>query len=135
MSRIRLLCSTTVLAAVLTALAAPLTSRAAAQAAGTADAHMARPTVHAVRLSGTIQLDGVLDDAGWAAAPVIDRFIQKDPNEGEPVSERTEVRIVYDDEALYIGARLYDESPITTRLGRRDMPLLDADWFGVVIDS
>src|SRR5690606_11428007 len=50
-------------------------------------------------------------------------------------SQRTEVRVLFDDDALYIGARLWDDGPVTTRLGRRDMPLLDSDWFGVVIDS
>ncbi|HET9682802.1 MAG TPA: DUF5916 domain-containing protein, partial [Gemmatimonadaceae bacterium] len=43
--------------------------------------------------------------------------------------------VLYDDEALYIGARLYDTGPITARLGRRDMHLGDSDWFGVMLDS
>lgn len=99
------------------------------------DAHMGRPQARAVRATAPLQIDGVLDDAAWESAPVVSDFTQVDPSEGEAVSQRTEVRILFDDDALYIGARLHDEGEITTRLGRRDMPLLDADWFGVVIDS
>lgn len=120
----------------LAACAAPLLL--AAPAAGQLlldDGHMDRPLAEAVRAQGPVHIDGRLDEPAWALAPVIDGFRQIDPDEGAPVSQRTEVRILFDDDALYIGARLFDEGPITTRLGRRDMPLLDADWFGVVIDS
>src|SRR5690606_2474110 len=108
---------------------------AAAQGAAGEDAHMDRPVAQAVRAPGPVHVDGRLDEPAWASAPVIDGFTQVDPDQGAPVSQRTEVRILLDDDALYIGARLFDDGPITTRLGRRDMPLLDADWFGVVIDS
>ena len=106
----------------------------AQESAATAD-HMARPIAQAVRAGGAISIDGELDEAAWQQAPLIDDFTQVDPEEGQPVSQRTEVRILFDDDALYIGARLHDDGAVTTRLGRRDMPLLDADWFGVVIDS
>src|SRR5689334_11513540 len=72
--------------------------------------------------NGAIKLDGVLDDAAWAqAAPVTD-FVQKEPNEGAPPSERTEVRIVYDDTSLYVGARLQSRDPanIQAPMSRRD---------------
>lgn len=94
-----------------------------------------RPVVEAVRAAGPIHVDGRLDEASWALAPVVSAFIQVDPDEGEPVSERTEARVLFDDEALYIGVRLHDRQRPTMRLGRRDMPLLDSDWLGVVIDS
>ena len=94
-----------------------------------------RPLHQAGPLNGSIELDGFLNDAAWASAQVISGFTQVDPEEGSPVSERTEVRILFDRDALYIGARLYDRGQVQTRLGRRDMPLQDADWFGVVIDS
>ena len=60
---------------------------------------------------------------------------QIDPDEGKPASQLTEVRVLYDDEALYVGVRLHDTGPVTARLGRRDMPLGDSDWFGLAIDS
>jgi len=93
------------------------------------------PLSIAVRASGPIRLDGKLTDAAWRDAPVTDRFTQIDPEEGKPASQRTEVRVVYDDEALYVGVRLWDDGPITARLGRRDGPLGDSDWFGLMIDS
>jgi hypothetical protein len=93
------------------------------------------PTSRAARLDGTIRIDGRLDEAAWASAPVTDRFTQIDPDEGRPASQRTEVRVLYDDEALYVGVRLHDNGPVTARLGRRDMPLGDSDWFGLMIDS
>ncbi len=94
-----------------------------------------RPVVVATRVQGSIDVDGRLDEAAWANAEPATGFTQVDPEEGQPVSERTEARILYDDEALYVGVRLYDRQRPTARLGRRDMPLLDSDWLGVVIDS
>lgn len=85
--------------------------------------------------TGGIRIDGRLDDPAWATAPVTSTFTQIDPNEGQPASQRTEVRVLYDAEALYVGVRLYDTGPVTARLGRRDMPLGDSDWFGLMIDS
>ena len=94
-----------------------------------------RPVVVATRVQGSIVVDGRLDESAWADAVAATGFTQVDPEEGQPVSERTEARILYDDEALYIGVRLFDRQRPTSRLGRRDMPLLDSDWLGVVIDS
>lgn len=89
----------------------------------------------AARTDGRIQLDGRLTETAWERAPVTTAFTQIDPDEGRPASQRTDVRVLYDDHFLYVGARLHDTGPITGRLGRRDMPLGDSDWFGVMIDS
>ncbi len=97
--------------------------------------HDAAPGAVARRASGSIEIDGAPTEAAWAAAQPITRFIQTDPDEGQPGSERTEVRVLYDDEALYIGAVLYDRQPVTTRLARRDAGLPDSDFFIVQIDS
>ena len=96
-------------------------------------AHAAAPQAQAVRATGPIHVDGRLDEPAWRSAPAITSFTQLDPQEGQPVSEPTEVRIVYDDDAIYLGARL--TGPVRYRLGRRDMDLLDSDWFGVAFDS
>jgi hypothetical protein len=95
------------------------------------------PVAQAARLSGggSIKLDGHLDEPAWAAAPVYDRFTQMDPEEGKPASQRTEVRVLYDDEFLYVGVRLFDTGQVIARLGRRDMDLGDSDWFGLMLDS
>jgi hypothetical protein len=91
--------------------------------------------VEAARATGPIRVDGLLDEASWQRAQPVDDFTQVDPEEGRPVSEPTIARVLYDDEALYIGVRLADSRPPTMRLGRRDMDLQDSDWLGVVIDS
>lgn len=112
-------------------LAAPLA--AVAQDNADAESHRSAPSVAAVQAITAIQIDGQLNDAAWAAAHPVTSFTQRDPDEGAPGSRSTEVRILYDDEALYIAARL--EGPATYRLGRRDMALLDSDWFGMTVDS
>jgi hypothetical protein len=94
------------------------------------------PTIHAARLAGSIHIDGRLDEAGWNAATPATEFTQLDPDEGKPASERTEVRILIGEDALYIGARLFDSEPgkVRGRLARRDDPT-SSDLFEVFIDS
>src|SRR5919106_116115 len=67
--------------------------------------------LQAVRAAGDITLDGNLDEPAWLDAPVAKDFIQSDPREGEPATHDTEVRVLYDDEALYIGVFARDEEP------------------------
>jgi hypothetical protein len=106
------------------------------QTSAQTNAHDRPVTVsRAARLAAPIRLDGHLTEPAWAAAPVTDAFTQVEPDEGQPSSQKTEVRILYDDAALYVGVRLHDNGPITGRLGRRDMALGDSDWFGLAIDS
>ncbi len=97
--------------------------------------HESAPRALAVRVTRSIAVDGMLDEGEWSLAPPIEDFIQTLPLEGEPASERTEVRIAYDDDAVYVGARLNDRSPVTTRLARRDAGLQDSDAFVVLVDS
>ncbi len=93
--------------------------------------------VHASRLQGnTITIDGVLSEASWSAAIPVTDLTQREPNEGASASERTDVRVVYDDDAIYVGARLYDRSPdsVMAQLARRDR-IVSADRFLVFLDS
>src|ERR1700761_8111555 len=60
------------------------------------------PTAVAVARIGPVLLDAKLDEAAWAAAKPITEFTQVDPDEGKPASQRTEVRFLYDEDALYI---------------------------------
>lgn len=55
-----------------------------------------RPAMQAVKTTGPMKIDGVLDETSWSSAPVVDRFIQQEPQEGQPASDRTEVRVMYD---------------------------------------
>jgi hypothetical protein len=93
------------------------------------------PAVVAAPAAAPVQVDGRLDDAAWAAAVPVTAFTQVDPEEGRPASERTEARVLFDGDALYVGVRAYDRQAPATRLGRRDMDLGDSDWVGVVLDS
>ncbi len=77
----------------------------------------------AVRLQGTsITLDGRLDDPAWARAAWISDFVQKRPREGAAPSDSMRIAIFYDDDALYVGARMFsrDPSKIQAPLSRRD---------------
>ena len=86
--------------------------------------------------SGTPELDGRLDDPAWQLAQPITDFTQRDPNEGDPASERTVAHVLYDDGALYVGIRAYDSEPskIVGQLTRRDQ-FSSSDWLIVSIDS
>jgi hypothetical protein len=81
-------------------------------------------------------IDGRLDEAVWKAAPVGGNFRQIEPNEGAPASERTEIRVLYDNNSLYVGVRLFDSEPdkIVKRLSRRDDDP-DADKFTFYVDA
>ena len=98
--------------------------------------HANVPVIHALQISEHIKVDGKLDDPAWARAEPVDAFTQHDPDEGQPASERTEVRILISDDALYVGARLYDHEPqkIRRRLVRRDENLA-SDYFALLLDS
>jgi len=104
--------------------------------ARTAAARPAVMTVRAMPLTGAIRVDGVLDEPAWQAATPITSFTQRMPDEGEPASEATEVRVLVDGDALYIGARLADSEPDRIRavLVRRDV-VSDFDYFMVSLDS
>lgn len=97
--------------------------------------HVGAPVARTIRTSQAITIDGRLDEAIWAEAPVITEFTQIDPFEGQPVSERTEVRIAYDDNAIYVAGMMYDSAPISTRLARRDANVSDSDGFDLYLDS
>jgi hypothetical protein len=87
------------------------------------------PLASAAAAIGTITVDGKLDEAAWAKATPITDFHQQNPNEGSLPAQRTEVRVLYDERAIYIGARLYDSlgaRGIRAPLARRDQ-LLDAN--------
>jgi hypothetical protein len=120
--------------ALLAALAA-LFMAGAVQAGQSPPAHGAVPVVRASRATSAILLDGRLDDEVWLKTPAASTFIQRDPDEGKPVSERTELRVAYDEAALYVGARMHDREPsrIARALARRDQAA-EADSFVLYLD-
>src|SRR5262249_53170180 len=80
-------------------------------------------------------MDGRLDEAVWRAAPPSDAFWQKFPDEGKAPSERTSVRVLYDEDALYIGFECEQtRSRVVSRLTRRDRKI-EADWVEIDVDT
>jgi uncharacterized protein DUF5916/cellulose/xylan binding protein with CBM9 domain len=87
--------------------------------------------------SGRIRLDGRLDDPAWARADSLTDFRQREPLVGEPATERTVVKVLRDDRALYVAVRSYDREPRRIRAAqlRRDADLASDDNVQLLIDS
>jgi len=88
----------------------------------------------AIRATTAPVIDGDLNDAVWQSAPEITGFTQHDPDDGKPATQKTTVKVAYDDQAIYIAAKMEDSKPVTTLLGRRDNNL-ESDWFRIYIDA
>ena len=82
-------------------------------------------------------IDGRLTDSAWLEATPVTGFVQRELHEGAPVTERTEVRIVTDGQALYVGAWLYDGDPAGIVAGEqvRDGDIAKSDYFGILLDT
>lgn len=97
----------------------------------------ARKSLHAVRLAGNAPaIDGRLDEAVWNMAPAGTDFTQTKPAPGRPSAKKTEVRFAYDDDAIYVGVRLFDTAPdsVVGQLSRRDQEVY-SDWVYIALDS
>ena len=96
-----------------------------------------KKNLRSVRISKAPVIDGVLDDDAWVNADVAKDFVMFRPSSGTPEREnqKTEVRVVYDDEAIYFGAYLYDDNPdeIPKQFANRDN-FGACDWFGIMIN-
>jgi len=97
--------------------------------------HSAPSDLKAFKISKKIEFDGVLSEASWQQAQHISNFTQRDLNFGEPVSERTEVAILYDNNTLYLGVWCYqkDASKIVAKNMNRDFDYETDDNFQMVI--
>ena len=95
-----------------------------------------RPAIHATEAAQAPKIDGVLDEAVWQTATPIDTFVQQEPREGQPASDRTEVRILYDSKHIYIGVYAHASEPVIATEMRRDADrLFDEDNFQIIIDT
>ncbi|MGE3510243.1 MAG: DUF5916 domain-containing protein [Vicinamibacterales bacterium] len=97
-----------------------------------------RPAARAVRVVEGPSLDGdVANDVVWQQAAPIGWFLQYQPNEGQPVSETTEVRMVFTRDTLYVGVICYDREPdaIIVADSRRDSSLDNSDSFRMIFDT
>lgn len=81
-----------------------------------------------------IEVDGKLNETVWQGMPLLD-FYQRDPDEGKPSTQKTAVKVTYDDEAFYVGAYCYDSEPdsIVTVLARKDQ-WVQSDYFMLFLD-
>ena len=95
----------------------------------------AHPPIQALHTTGSIRCDGVLDEPSWQQAAPATALYQQTPDQGATATMKSEFRVLYDESALYIGARLYDAHPesIQANLGRRDASL-PADRITVYLD-
>ncbi len=93
--------------------------------------------ITALKISQPIAVDGHLNESFWERAHFIDNLTQREPNEGDPATESTEIRILYDDQCLYIGVVCFDSQPdkIVANEMRRDGMLQHDDYFEVFIDT
>src|SRR6266853_6084342 len=96
-----------------------------------------RISAEAIRIEHAPTLDGTLNDSLWQSAKPVTEFRQREPHEGEPPTEKTEVRILYSRHAVYFGIHCYDSEPsriIATELRRDAVQDLD-DHFEILIDG
>jgi uncharacterized protein DUF5916/cellulose/xylan binding protein with CBM9 domain len=109
-----------------------------------ADSHSAAahalpsPRVVAGRRTSAITLDGRLDDAAWSSVEPATGFRQAQPKIGEPSTQRTEIRLLFDDDAIYVGARMFDElgaAGVRTQLVRRDQDASNSDLIEIIFDT
>jgi hypothetical protein len=91
----------------------------------------------AFRSSSAIRIDGSLDEAAWHNVPVATDFITNSPEYGKPASNKTEVKVIYDNTAIYVGAYVYDKSQnIRRQFTPRDQEReADVDYFAVFFDT
>jgi len=103
----------------------------------TAQSPDGRRQVAAAPANGPITLDGSLDEAAWRTAAPAGAFVQAEPHEGEPATEETEVRIVFDAEAVYVGVRCRDRTPAGVIVNdiRKDFTPGEQDSFEVLLDT
>jgi len=90
----------------------------------------------AFKIENSISIDGKMDEPEWISADIADGFIENSPNPGLPVSDKTEVRVLYSNNSLFLFAKMYDSAPdsIMKQFTERD-EIGIVDWFGIIIDA
>lgn len=96
-----------------------------------------RLEITALAASGSIRVDGRLDEVAWQRARPVSGFVQAEPDEGRPATERTEVRIVFDHDYLYVGAYMFDRDTagIVVNDIKRDFQDSNQDTFELILDT
>src|SRR5262245_4788954 len=93
--------------------------------------------IHISRITEEIKIDGRLNEPAWSTANVADSFRQQEPDEGAPATEKTEVRVLFDDKNLYVGIHAFDSQPsrINSRELVRDASFSNDDKIEVLLDT
>jgi len=101
------------------------------------DAQVPQLNVGHLAEGGGPVIDGIVDEASWASTQPFSAFIQQEPDEGEPATEKTEVRFILDQQNLYIGIVNFDSEPdrIVVSQSRRDAELTETDSIQVLLDT
>ena len=92
--------------------------------------------LHIVRTDTRPVIDGMLDEAAWATAPMVDDFVVSEPNEGDEPSEYTQVRVLYDRDSLYVAVRAFLSNPeiLVARVLRQGESTFGDDGFSIILD-
>ncbi|MEE8586351.1 MAG: DUF5916 domain-containing protein, partial [Acidobacteriota bacterium] len=119
-----------------TLLAGLLLARSAGAAGSSATAPL-RVAAVGISAAEAPAIDGKLEEEVWGRAARVDRFVQRDPQQGEPATEATEVRIVYTATAIYFGILCHDSRPDLIQASelRRDDRLENDDRFSILLDT
>ena len=99
---------------------------------------LGRVTLRAVRLLEPVLVDGRLDDAVYHRVPAVSNFVQQEPHEGQPATEKTELWVLFDDETLYVAARCWESHPertVVSELRRGHVGIARGDNLTVVLDT
>jgi Domain of unknown function (DUF5916) len=110
----------------------------AAPAQATGVGSLAAPTVRAVRAESPMSVDGLLDESVYATTPAIGGFVQQEPFEFQPASEKTEAWIFFDDRNIYVSARCWESHPerrVANEMRRDTSQLRQNDTFLVLFDT
>src|SRR5258708_4767658 len=93
--------------------------------------------VHTIRTTDAIKIDGILDEPAWSQVEPATDFREQQPNEGAPASERTEVRVLFDDKNIYFGIRAFDSDAkhINARELVRDADFSNDDTVAILLDT
>src|SRR5258708_5519430 len=93
--------------------------------------------IHAIRTADPIKIDGLLDEPAWSLAQPATDFLQQQPTEGAPASERTEVRVLFDDKNIYFDIRAFDSDArhINARELVRDASFSNDDTISILLDT
>ena len=99
------------------------------------DRQQTKPSLEAIRTQASVKIDGFLDEEAWTTAPVGTDFTNLQPVPWETPQQRTDIRVVYNDQGFYVGAMMYDAHPDSIRMELTERDNLgNTDWIAISLD-